>query len=130
LEGGKERVNALILHAIREVSSLETSFTAFQHIGFLLIFFFWQWVQKQMLLVLQDMPEQDRLLDDVQLQCAYMNYQYFNKSPEAGRMISESLEARKKKVRSFYFVSVHHLFTSSCSFYDEKLLTRNLVWRQ
>jgi hypothetical protein len=82
-----------------------------------------------MLLVLQDMPEQDRLLDDVQLQCAYMNYQYFNKSPEAGRMISESLEARKKKVRSFCFVSVHHQFTSPCSFCDEKLLTRNLVWR-
>ena len=127
MEGGKEKVNALILHSLREVSSLETSFTAFQHIGFLLTF--WQWVQKQMLLVLQDMPEQDRLLDDVQLQCAYMNYQYFNKSPEAGRMISESLEARKKKVRSFFFVSVHRQYTSSCSFCDEKLLTRYLVWR-
>jgi hypothetical protein len=51
-----------------------------------------------MVAVLSKMPEQDRLLSNVQISCAKMNYMFFKKSAEAGEMIRESLEARRLKV--------------------------------
>lgn len=73
LDGGRERVDSLILHSIRE------------------------WIQKQMVAVLSKMPEQDRVFSNVQISCAHMNYMFFKKSAEAGEMIRESLEARRLK---------------------------------
>ena len=93
LKGGKERVNSLILLAIREVGGGFLAFIAWQAAHDVL-----QWVQKQMVAVLSKMLEQDRVFSNVQLQCASMNYVYFNKSAEAGEMIRESLEARRLKV--------------------------------
>jgi hypothetical protein len=76
-------------------------------------YLFLQWVQKQMITVLEDMPDEERALHNVQLQCAYMNYNYFSKSSEAGRMICESLEARKNKVCSFVVHRVCYLILAA-----------------
>ena len=92
LKGGKERANSLILHAIREVGDI-LAFVVWQAAHDVL-----QWVRKQMVAVLSKLPDQDRVFSNVQLQCASMNYLYFNKSAEAGEMIRESLEARRLKV--------------------------------
>ena len=53
----------------------------------------------QMSAVLAAMPEQDRLLSDVQLQCAWNYVNFLDKPEEAGKMIRESLAVRKLKVR-------------------------------
>ena len=51
------------------------------------------WVQNQMSAVLAAMPEQDRLLSQVQLQCAWNYLNLFDKPEEAGIMFQESLKA-------------------------------------
>ena len=47
----------------------------------------------QMSAVLAAMPEQDRLLSQVQLQCAWNYLNLFDKPEEAGIMFQESLKA-------------------------------------
>ena len=80
---------------------------------FAVCFFVWliahvilQWVQNQMSAVLAAMPEQDRVLSHVQLQCAWNYLLHFDKPDDAGKMIRESLDANLLQVILFVLCAV------------------------